>query len=82
MLQFLGLVWVLLVARRHLLVTNATTPDGVLGTRRSLTGWGRTAASACDVVPVRTAEGVDRALAAAAAAGRSVVARGLARSVR
>jgi len=62
-------------------VTNtATTPDGLHGTRRSLTGWGRTAASACDVVPVRTAEDVDRALAAAAAAGRGVVARGLARS--
>ena len=62
------------------MTTEATTPGGVPSTRRPLTGWGRTAASACDVVPVRTGEDVDRVLAAAAGAGRSVVARGLARS--
>jgi len=48
--------------------------------RRELTGWGRTASSACDVARVRCAEDVDQVLASAAAGGRSVVARGLARS--
>jgi decaprenylphospho-beta-D-ribofuranose 2-oxidase len=54
--------------------------DASPSTRRTLTGWGRTAPSACDVVAVRCAEDVERALAGAARGGRSVVARGLARS--
>jgi len=49
-------------------------------TRRTLTGWGRTAPSACDVAHVRSGEDVDLILASAAESGRSVVARGLARS--
>ena len=49
-------------------------------TRRTLTGWGRTAPSACDVAYVRSGQDVDRLLSAAAQSGRSVVARGLARS--
>ena len=48
--------------------------------RRSLTGWGRTAPSACDVTEVRTAEDLDVVLSAAARSKRSVVARGLGRS--
>jgi len=58
----------------------ATAPDGVGISRRVLTGWGRTAPSACDVATVRSAEEIDQVLADAAEAGRSVVARGLARS--
>ncbi|HEY5023489.1 MAG TPA: FAD-binding oxidoreductase [Acidimicrobiales bacterium] len=62
------------------MTSSAPTPDGAPTTRRALTGWGRTAPSACDVISARTGEDVDRALSSAAADGRSVVARGLARS--
>jgi decaprenylphospho-beta-D-ribofuranose 2-oxidase len=53
---------------------------GLHTTRRALTGWGRTAASACDVTSVESGEDIDRLLEAAASSGRSVVPRGLARS--
>ena len=53
---------------------------GLPTARRTLTGWGRTAPSACDVAHVRSGEDVDLLLAAAAESGRSVLARGLARS--
>ncbi|HVA04222.1 MAG TPA: FAD-binding oxidoreductase [Acidimicrobiales bacterium] len=61
------------------------TADGVAarhtpGVRRSLTGWGRTAPSACDVSEVHTAEDLDTVLAGATHSKRSVVARGLGRS--
>jgi decaprenylphospho-beta-D-ribofuranose 2-oxidase len=59
---------------------DSPTPDGVSGARRTLTGWGRTAPSAADVTTARSGEDVDRLLAVAARSGRSVVARGLARS--
>ncbi len=49
-------------------------------TRRTLTGWGRTAPSSCDVARVESADDVGELLSAAAASGRSVVPRGLARS--
>jgi decaprenylphospho-beta-D-ribofuranose 2-oxidase len=52
----------------------------VTGTRQALAGWGRTAPSACDLIPVRRPEDAERVLAAAAESGRQVVARGLARS--
>ncbi len=55
-------------------------PGGLVSTHRSLTGWGRTAPSACDVVQAHSGEDVDRVLSVAAESGRSVVARGLARS--
>ncbi len=55
-------------------------PMPLPSTRRPLTGWGRTAPSAADLTPVRSGEDVDRLLSAAAADGRAVVARGLARS--
>jgi decaprenylphospho-beta-D-ribofuranose 2-oxidase len=58
----------------------AQKPAGVETTRRVLTGWGRTAPSACDVAWVRSGEEVDAVLSTAAADGRKVVARGLARS--
>jgi decaprenylphospho-beta-D-ribofuranose 2-oxidase len=48
--------------------------------RRTLTGWGRTAPSACDVATVVSGEDVDELLSAAARSGRNVVPRGLARS--
>ena len=53
---------------------------GVQTTRRALAGWGRTAPSAGDVARARSGEDVDEVLSAAAASGRKVVARGLARS--
>ena len=59
---------------------NGSTPDAALSTRRSLSGWGRTAPSACDVTQVHSAEDVDRVLSSAARAGRSVVGRGMARA--
>jgi decaprenylphospho-beta-D-ribofuranose 2-oxidase len=62
------------------MTSTATTPDGVRSTRRALTGWGRTAPSACDVMQVHSGDDVDRVLAGAAGSGRSVVGRGLARS--
>ena len=49
-------------------------------TRRTLTGWGRTAPSSCDVARVESADDVDEVLSAAAASGRNVLPRGLARS--
>jgi decaprenylphospho-beta-D-ribofuranose 2-oxidase len=55
-------------------------PRGFPTTRRILTGWGRTAPSACHVTQVRSGEDVDRLLSDAVKSGRSVVARGLARS--
>ena len=54
--------------------------DGFPTTRGTLTGWGRTAPSACDVAHVRSGQDVDLILSAAAESGRSVVGRGLARS--
>ena len=59
---------------------SGAAPLGVPTTHRRLTGWGRTAPSSCDVAPVRSGEEVDAVLAAAAGSGRTVVARGLARS--
>jgi decaprenylphospho-beta-D-ribofuranose 2-oxidase len=54
--------------------------NGSAPARRLLTGWGRTAPSAAEVVAVTSADDVVRALAEATASGRSVVARGLGRS--
>jgi decaprenylphospho-beta-D-ribofuranose 2-oxidase len=48
--------------------------------RRLLTGWGRTAASAADIVRPGRGEDVDRCLALAAERGQGIVARGLGRS--
>jgi decaprenylphospho-beta-D-ribofuranose 2-oxidase len=48
--------------------------------RRLLSGWGRTAPSAGELVTVAGADDVAAVLAAAAGTGRSVVARGLGRS--
>jgi decaprenylphospho-beta-D-ribofuranose 2-oxidase len=45
-----------------------------------LTGWGRTASSACEVARPRSGTDVDALLADAAARGRRVLARGLGRS--
>ncbi len=56
------------------------THHGVSSTRRVLTGWGRTAPSACDVAVVESGEDVDVLLSAAAENERAVVPRGLARS--
>jgi len=55
-------------------------PSPVPTTRRSLSGWGRTAPTVCDVARVQRADEVDAVLSAAAGAGRTVLARGLARS--
>ncbi len=59
---------------------NGSPPDAVPSTRRTLTGWGRTAPSGCDVARARSGADVDHVLAAAAGGGRSVVARGLGRA--
>ncbi len=58
----------------------APVSQGVTVTRRTLTGWGRTAPSACEVVEARSGHDVDLVLSAAAQSGQGVVARGLARS--
>ncbi|HLN42300.1 MAG TPA: FAD-binding oxidoreductase [Acidimicrobiales bacterium] len=55
-------------------------PYGVPTTRQTLTGWGRTAPSACDVAQVRSGLEVDRLVSSAAESGQGIVARGLARS--
>ena len=55
-------------------------PTGLSSVSRPLMGWGRTAPSVAEVARVRSPEDVDAVLAAAAAAGRSVVARGLGRA--
>ena len=57
-----------------------TTLSGFPTTRRVLRGWGRTAPSASDVVRVSDPDDVDDLMAAAVAAGRRVLARGLGRS--
>ena len=49
-------------------------------TRKVLSGWGRTAPSAADVVRVTSADDIDAVLAAAGIQDRRVLARGLGRS--
>jgi decaprenylphospho-beta-D-ribofuranose 2-oxidase len=60
--------------------SNGAAPQAPPSFRRTLTGWGRTAPSACDVTEVRSGEDLDSVLSDAARHGRSVVARGLGRS--
>jgi len=60
--------------------SSPNTPTGVPTTHQILTGWGRTAPSAAEVARPSKPEEVQQVLAAAASAGRAVVARGLARS--
>jgi decaprenylphospho-beta-D-ribofuranose 2-oxidase len=59
----------------------ALSPDrSPPGVRRLLSGWGRTAPSAADVVAATSPPDVDGALAMAGTSGRRLVARGLGRS--
>ncbi len=58
----------------------ASALTGFRSTRRVLSGWGRTAPSAGDVVRVRDPDDVDTFLAAAVADDRRVLARGLGRA--
>jgi decaprenylphospho-beta-D-ribofuranose 2-oxidase len=57
-----------------------SAPCGERPPRRVLSGWGRTAPSAADVVTVQSPEDVDRVLAANSASGLGLLARGLGRS--
>jgi decaprenylphospho-beta-D-ribofuranose 2-oxidase len=62
-------------------VSSSTAPTtDIAGTRRLLTGWGRTAPTAARVVRPSGPEAVAGVLAEALAEGRPVVARGLGRS--
>jgi decaprenylphospho-beta-D-ribofuranose 2-oxidase len=58
----------------------ATALAGFPTTRQVLSGWGRTAPSASDVVRITDPDDVDDLMAAAVAADRVVLARGLGRS--
>ncbi len=60
--------------------SNGTTPHVPPRAHRALTGWGRTAPSACDVTEVRSGEELDAVVSGALRSKRSVVARGLGRS--
>jgi decaprenylphospho-beta-D-ribofuranose 2-oxidase len=61
-------------------VSRSSAIDAQSPSRRVLSGWGRTAPSAAELLTIASADDVDRLLTGTSAAGRGVVARGLGRS--